>query len=113
MNEKIRCDATEVVSLAKRRDSNAHVASRLHDCCRTCDKRDGASNGGNLITHGVIKLNSHPRYESECQAALFRATDYSDWFRTPRARRSCKTAREKSRARDLIQHFRKEQLIIF
>lgn len=57
MNEKIRCDATEVVSLAKRRDSNAHVASRLHDCCRTCDKRDGASNGGNLITHGVINLN--------------------------------------------------------
>ena len=71
MNGKIRCDATEVVSLAKRRDSNAHVASRLHDRCRTCHKRDGASNGGNLITHGVINLNAYPRYESECQAALF------------------------------------------
>ena len=76
------------------------VVGRAHE-------HDGASNGGNLITHGVINLNAYPRYESECQAALFRATDYSDWFRTPRARRSCKTARKNSRARDLIQHFRK------
>ena len=98
MNGKIRCDATEVVSLAKRRDSNAHVASRFYDRCRTCDKRDGASSDGDLITHGVINLNAYPRYESECRAALFAPQITAIGF-APRARVARVKPHVKTRAR--------------
>lgn len=112
MNGKIRRHATEVVSLAKRRDANAHVASRFHDRCRTCDKRDGASNGGDLITHGVINLNAHPRYESEYQAALFARQITAIGF-APRARVARVKPRVKLARARFNSTFPKKQLIIF